>query len=89
VYFDRKNELMGPDFSSKLSPWLAMGCISPRHVYREIIKFEKRRRVNQSTIQMKYTLAYRDWTKFIAMKHGSRIFAQVSNQWIELESLMK
>lgn len=76
----KKDGLWGANFSSKLSPWLATGCLSPRRVWREIIMFEKRRKVNKSTSDMKFTLAYRDWTRFIAHKFGVQIFTAVSLQ---------
>ena len=36
-----RNELMGTDTSSKLSPWIANGSLSIRKVYWEVKKFEK------------------------------------------------
>ena len=30
-YFDIRNGLIGTDYSSKMSPWLALGCVSPRY----------------------------------------------------------
>eukprot|EP00959_Pyramimonas_sp_CCMP1952_P202932 4244185-Pyramimonas_sp.AAC.1 len=29
-------EPTGANFSTKISPWLAMGCLSPRHMYAEL-----------------------------------------------------
>ena len=29
TYFDTRNGMLGPDFSTKFSPWLAAGCASP------------------------------------------------------------
>jgi deoxyribodipyrimidine photo-lyase len=29
-YFDIRNGMLGEGYSSKLSPWLANGCVSPR-----------------------------------------------------------
>lgn len=31
-YFDLRNGMLGERYSSKLSPWLALGCISPRYI---------------------------------------------------------
>lgn len=39
-YFDIRNGMLGGDYSTKLAPWLAHGCVSPRTVYHEIKKFE-------------------------------------------------
>jgi len=30
-YFETRNGLLGVDYSSKFSPWLAIGCLSPRY----------------------------------------------------------
>jgi len=31
-YFNIRNGMLGGDYSTKLAPWLAAGCISPRLV---------------------------------------------------------
>jgi deoxyribodipyrimidine photo-lyase len=35
-YKETRNGLIGEDYSSKFSAWLALGCISPRFIYREL-----------------------------------------------------
>lgn len=32
-YKKLRNGFLGPNFSSKLSPWMANGCLSPRQIY--------------------------------------------------------
>ena len=32
-YKDLRNGFLGPNFSSKFSPWMANGCLSPREIY--------------------------------------------------------
>ncbi len=49
TYKDTRNGLIGADYSSKFSPWLSLGCISPRYVYWEIKRFEKLHVSNDST----------------------------------------
>ena len=39
-YKETRNGLVGADYSSKFSPWLALGCISPRFIYDEHKKYE-------------------------------------------------
>jgi deoxyribodipyrimidine photo-lyase len=39
-YNNTRNDLLGANYSSKLSPWLANGCLSPRMVYHEVKRFE-------------------------------------------------
>ena len=35
-YFETRNGMVGGDYSTKFSPWLALGCLSPRKVYDEV-----------------------------------------------------
>lgn len=39
VYKETRNGMLGPDYSTKFSPWLAFGCISPRFIYEEVTSF--------------------------------------------------
>merc|ERR1719240_1697078 len=49
-YFDIRNGMLGEGYSSKLSPWLALGCISPRRVWKEAQRYESERGIkNKST----------------------------------------
>ena len=43
-YAQTRNNLIGSAYSSKLSPWLANGSISPRQVYHATRDFEKKHR---------------------------------------------
>ena len=36
VYKETRNGMLGADYSSKFSPWLAAGFISPRLIYEEV-----------------------------------------------------
>ncbi len=69
-----RNGLIGADYSSKLSAWLWNGCISPRQIYWEVKKYEKEIKKNQSTYWLVFELIWRDFFKYIALKHGNSIF---------------
>jgi deoxyribodipyrimidine photo-lyase len=71
---DPGDGMLGGDYSSKLAPWLAHGCVSPRHVVAEVRKFEKQRVENKSTYWLIFELTWRDFYKFFAVKHGNAIF---------------
>jgi len=73
-YKETRNRLIGADYSSKFSPWLAQGCISPRMIYYEVKRFEHEFEKNQSTYWLVFELLWRDYFKYIAMKYGARIF---------------
>ncbi len=74
VYKKTRNGLVGADYSSKFSPWLAHGCISPRRIASEVHRFEDNVEANDSTYWLVFELIWRDYFRFIAMKFGSRIF---------------
>jgi deoxyribodipyrimidine photo-lyase len=62
-YFDTRNGLLGADFSTKLSAWLAHGCISPRRVHSEVLRYEAERTVNKSTYWVLFEMMTRDYYK--------------------------
>lgn len=73
-YKENRNGLLGANYSSKFSPWLALGCLSPRYIYEEVKKYEQERLKNNSTYWLIFELLWRDYFRFIAAKHGKRIF---------------
>ncbi len=74
-YKETRNGLVGPDYSSKLSAWLARGCLSPRRVYEEVKRYESERVSNDSTYWLVFELLWRDFFQFGFVKHGSAFFA--------------
>lgn len=69
-----RNGLLGADYSSKFSPWLANGSISPRMIYEEVKKYEDNRVKNVSTYWLIFELIWRDFFRFSAAKHGDSLF---------------
>jgi deoxyribodipyrimidine photo-lyase len=73
-YKETRNGLLGGDYSSKFSPWLALGCLSPRKIHEEVKRYEQQRVKNQSTYWLIFELLWRDYFRFVAKKYGNRIF---------------
>ena len=73
-YKQTRNGLLGKDYSSKFSAWLANGALSARQIYWEVIRYEKEEKKNQSTYWMIFELIWRDYFKYISLKHGDKIF---------------
>ncbi|MGB7395377.1 MAG: DASH family cryptochrome, partial [Pricia sp.] len=73
-YKKTRNGLIGKDYSSKLSAWLANGSISPRTIYWEVQKFEKEVKKNDSTYWFIFELIWRDYFKYVSLKHKEKIF---------------
>lgn len=75
-YKETRNGLMGLDYSSKLSPWLANGSLSPRVLYRKLKLYEQERGENESTYWLFFELLWRDFFHFILKKHGMQLFSK-------------
>ena len=73
-YKETRNELLGIDFSSKLSQWLALGCISPKFIYHEVKRFEHEIASNDSTYWLVFELLWRDFFRFSFKKHPLEYF---------------
>lgn len=73
-YKKTRNGLIGESYSSKFSPWLANGSISARTIYWEIQNYEKEICKNEDTYWLVFELIWRDYFKYISLKHGNNIF---------------
>jgi deoxyribodipyrimidine photo-lyase len=73
-YKETRNNLINFDDSTKLSPWLNAGCISPRLVMKEVKKFEQEVCANDSTYWVFFELLWRDYFKFFSRKFANKIF---------------
>ncbi len=74
TYKKTRNGLVGASYSSKFSPWLANGCISPRTIYWQIKEYEQQIIKNQDTYWLIFELIWRDYFKYVSLKYGSKIF---------------
>ena len=83
-YKKTRNGMLGADYSSKFSLWLAMGCLSPRFIYEQVKEYETQRVKNDSTYWLVFELLWRDFFYFICAKHGDRIFRQSGLQGITI-----
>jgi len=75
-YFDTRNNMLGWEFSSKLSAWLSTGCVSPKKVFHEIKRFEKDFGKSKSSYWLFFELLWRDFFRLMGKKHGDSIFRQ-------------
>ena len=73
-YKQTRDGLVGADFSSRLSSWLALGTLSPREVAAEIRRYEAERVANDSTYWMFFELLWRDYFHFWVRRWQGRAF---------------
>lgn len=73
-YKQTRNGLDGWDFSSKLSPWLAQGCLSARQVFAALKDYEQDHIVNESTYWLYFELLWREYFQWLQLRHGHRLY---------------
>lgn len=94
-YKQTRNELLGVDYSSKFSPYLAQGCLSPKLIYNEIRKYEEEKGGNESTYWLFFELLWRDFFRLMGKKYENKIFlkdgprGKADTQWKNDKRLFK
>ncbi|MBU3012819.1 DASH family cryptochrome [Polaribacter vadi] len=73
-YKKTRNGLVGKDYSTKFSPWLANGSLSAKTIYHQVKKHEAEFGKNQSTYWVIFELIWRDYFKFISLKYNDKMF---------------
>ena len=82
-YKDTRNGLDGWNFSSKLSSYLAQGCISPRQVMQTVIDYEHQFGANQSTYWLYFELLWREFYQWHQEKYGAHLYFKRGIQGID------
>jgi len=87
-YKETRNQLLGLDYSSKFSPYLAQGCLSPKFIYAELKRYESKVKKNNSTYWLFFELLWRDFFRLMGKKHGNKIFQirgpkNIDKSWTE------
>lgn len=73
-YKQTRNGLEGWDYSSKLSAWLALGCLSPRWVFAELQKYEAQFGGNESTYWLYFELLWREYFHWLHRRYPKHWF---------------
>ncbi|CAM9003717.1 unnamed protein product [Rhodiola kirilowii] len=74
IYKVTRNGMLGPDYSTKFSPWLASGSLSPRLIHEEVKLYERQRESNESTYWVLFELIWRDYFRFLSIKCANSLF---------------
>ena len=100
-YKKTRNGLLGVDYSTKFSPWLANGSLSAKTIYWKIKEYEANFGANDSTYWVIFELIWRDYFKYISLKYNAKVFQlggilekdyqwssdkKLINQWIHGET---
>ncbi|MEZ8656318.1 DASH family cryptochrome [Vibrio splendidus] len=78
-YKQTRNAFDGIENSTKFSPWLALGCVSPKTIYRHLKQFEADHGSNDSTYWIYFELLWREYFYWKCLSLGSSLFGETSN----------
>ncbi|XP_031486862.2 blue-light photoreceptor PHR2-like, partial [Nymphaea colorata] len=76
----KKENIYGANFSCKISPWLAVGCLSPRYIFDEVKKTVSAvsaslkngaSSADTGTNWLMFELLWRDFFRFVTRKYSS------------------
>lgn len=73
-YKQTRNALDGWSNSTKLSPYLAAGNLSPRQVWQQLKAYETEMGVNDSTYWIGFELLWREYFQWVAEEQQARLF---------------
>jgi deoxyribodipyrimidine photo-lyase len=74
-YKQTRNGLDGMDYSTKFSPWLANGTLSPRRIIQQLKQYETRAGANDSTYWIFFELLWREYFQWYGYKYQQQIYA--------------
>ena len=73
-YKRTRNGLTGLDYSSKWSPWLATGALSPRQAMALLRRFEAEQGASDGSYWLWFELLWRDYFRFLHLQHGRALY---------------
>ncbi|KAK7914839.1 putative cryptochrome DASH [Apiospora marii] len=85
-YKTNRNGLVGTEFSTKLSAWLALGCLTGRQVHWRMVDYEDSKDEvfadaegygqgeNEGTKGVRFELLWRDYMRLCHKKFGTKLF---------------
>ncbi|XP_050219313.1 cryptochrome DASH, chloroplastic/mitochondrial [Mercurialis annua] len=93
-YKETRNGMLGPDYSTKFSPWMASGSLSLRFIHEEVKRYEKERQANDSTYWVLFELTWRDHFRFLSIKYGNLLFhlggpRKLEHEWSQDQRLFE
>ncbi|MGB0452989.1 MAG: FAD-binding domain-containing protein [Bacteriovoracaceae bacterium] len=73
-YFDTRNQLLGNNFSTRLSHLLNIGLIRSKDVIQLVSDYEKKNHANKSTYWIKFELLWREYFYWLYIKNSEVFF---------------
>ena len=73
-YKATRNGLSGTAYSTKFSPWLAVGALSPRRIMHSLSKYESEHGQNEGSYWIWFELLWRDHFRWLHHKYGRQLY---------------
>jgi len=91
-YKARRNGLVGTEFSSKLSPFLALGSLSVRRIWQQVLEYQDRHGADEGSDWLKQELLWREFFLWSEQRHGAAFHGAIGIQnrqpdWVENREL--
>ena len=74
-YKQTRNGMLGVEYSSKFSPFLAAGVLSVRRVWSEIEAFETKQGASEGTEWLKFELLWREYFRWLEREQGAAYYS--------------
>jgi deoxyribodipyrimidine photo-lyase len=74
TYKETRNELDGWSASTKFSPYLSIGNISPNSIWHKVTNYEDGKQKNDSTYWIKFELLWREYFHWLAYKQKNSLY---------------
>ena len=93
-YKARRNGLVGTEFSSKLSPFLALGSLSVRRIWQVLLEYQAREGADEGSEWLKQELLWREFFLWSEQRHGAAFHGASGLQnrqpaWLENRELFE
>lgn len=75
TYKASRNGLVGTEFSSKFSPFLAIGSLSVRRIWQEVLRYQALHGADEGSEWMKQELLWREFFLWSEQRHGGAFHA--------------
>ncbi len=87
-HYDRtKNELVDSDDSSRFSPWISHGCLSPKKIYQQLMDLKSHVENREALEHFFQQLICRDYHRLIGKKYENRIFLKGGTRGVSRQDL--
>jgi len=74
TYKETRNLLTGTDYSTKFSPWLALGALSAPVIVQALNAFEAKYGASKSSYWIWFELLWRDYFRLLHLKYGKKLY---------------